>query len=185
MAFHPSYRFIVVGFAITIGLASSPADRVWIGPAAAVGDDFFAPAEGRLGRPSESNSPKARFREGSRLATTVGRFIKSDNHWYFHLEKPIGTAQSNAKNGPQPLSDNGKPSADAARESSGPPSASATLDRLIVLENLALQRVAQTIMQDPTDDRWAISGVITEYFDENRVLISTAVRAPLAVDSSR
>lgn len=57
--------------------------------------------------------------------------------------------------------------------------------RIRVLENLALQRVVQMIQQDPSDNRWVISGVITEYFGENRVMMSMAVRAPIDSEDNR
>ncbi len=57
--------------------------------------------------------------------------------------------------------------------------------RIRVLENLALQRVVQMIQQDPSDNRWVISGVITEYFGENRVMVSMAVRAPIDSEDDR
>jgi hypothetical protein len=47
-----------------------------------------------------------------------------------------------------------------------------------VLENLPLERVARAIGEDPQDKRWKISGTLTEYYDENYLLIDRIERAP-------
>lgn len=49
--------------------------------------------------------------------------------------------------------------------------------RMIVSENLMLQRIVEAIRADGSDDRWMISGQVTEFFNENRLTIRTAQRA--------
>lgn len=48
---------------------------------------------------------------------------------------------------------------------------------MIVLENLALQRIAEAIKIDSSDSRWVISGRITEFRDQNYLWIERATRA--------
>ena len=47
-----------------------------------------------------------------------------------------------------------------------------------LLENLALQRLVQAKKNDSDDVMWKVSGQLTEFFDENFLLIDRAVRAP-------
>ncbi len=49
---------------------------------------------------------------------------------------------------------------------------------LQVLENLALQRVVQAIRDDPTDRFWTIDGQLTEFLNENYLVIQRMVRTP-------
>ena len=51
------------------------------------------------------------------------------------------------------------------------------LPQVVVAENLMLQRIVEAIRIDGADDRWTISGRLTEYFDENRLQLRTAERA--------
>jgi hypothetical protein len=46
---------------------------------------------------------------------------------------------------------------------------------LRVLENLALERVAGVLLDDPSPRTWSVSGVLTEYRGENFLLITRAV----------
>lgn len=50
-------------------------------------------------------------------------------------------------------------------------------DQMIVLENLMLGRIATAIEQDPDDDVWNITARVTEFDDQNRLLLITAQRA--------
>lgn len=51
------------------------------------------------------------------------------------------------------------------------------LPQVLVVENLMLQRIAEAIRADGSDDRWTVSGEVMEYFNENQLLIRTAQRA--------
>lgn len=46
------------------------------------------------------------------------------------------------------------------------------------LENLMLQRIFQSIKDDDRDNRWIVQGKITEYSNENFLLIEGVVRSP-------
>lgn len=47
-----------------------------------------------------------------------------------------------------------------------------------LLENQSLERVCRAIEEDPRDVRWKISGQLTEYLDENFLLLEQTQRAP-------
>lgn len=47
-----------------------------------------------------------------------------------------------------------------------------------LLENQSLERVVRAIEEDPQDVRWKISGELTEYMDENFLLLGKSQRAP-------
>lgn len=50
-----------------------------------------------------------------------------------------------------------------------------TYGALRVLENLALERVARMLDDNPTMRLWSVTGVVTEYRNENYLLITHAV----------
>jgi hypothetical protein len=55
--------------------------------------------------------------------------------------------------------------------------------KFLALENLTLDRVTQTISEDPNPLEWVVSGTITEYKGGNYLLISRAIlknKSPVA-----
>ena len=46
-----------------------------------------------------------------------------------------------------------------------------------VLENQSLERIAKAIGEDPQDRHWKVNGELTEYFDENLLLLDRVERA--------
>ncbi len=48
---------------------------------------------------------------------------------------------------------------------------------IIFAENLMLQRIVEAVVADAADDCWTISGTITEFRNQNRLLIKTAERS--------
>lgn len=50
-----------------------------------------------------------------------------------------------------------------------------TFGSLHVLENLALERIARVLDDNPTMRLWSVTGVVTEYRNENYLLITRAV----------
>lgn len=48
--------------------------------------------------------------------------------------------------------------------------------QVILAENLMLQRIVSSLRNDVSDDRWVVSGTISEFFGENRMVISAAQR---------
>ncbi len=116
--------------------------------------------EDRAATYRQSLPTQALLREGTRLAPRVGRFSQVDGGWMFQAE----SSELDASTQPAEASAKG-----GTENSHG--------YQLRVLENLTLQRVAQTIQQDLADDRWLVSGIVTEYFGENRLIITAAMRA--------
>jgi hypothetical protein len=174
MYFNIPSRWAMVAFAVSTGLIAPEltSDRKGGGIAAAADLDR-TPATGRdVSKSSPANAGSLLLlREGTRVTNQVGQFTQADGFWYFTPAAPSG-----------PLGNIiGAPAAQTS-VSNPRPAASA---RIRVLENLALQRVVQMIQQDPSDNRWMISGVVTEFFSENRLMMVTAVRAPIDVDYQR
>lgn len=50
------------------------------------------------------------------------------------------------------------------------------VQHILLAENLMLQRIVEAVIEDPADDRWTVSGEITEFRNQNRLLIHTAQR---------
>ena len=51
------------------------------------------------------------------------------------------------------------------------------LGQVLLSENLMLQRIVKSIRIDGLDDRWTLTGEVSEFMGENRLLIRTAQRA--------
>ena len=47
---------------------------------------------------------------------------------------------------------------------------------LVLAENLMLQRIVRSIRSDASDEHWTLSGTISEYFGENRMVANSAQR---------
>jgi len=177
MYFNNPCRWAMVAFAASIGLlAPEIASQRHGGSVATAADSYRSgssvPAESRASVPSPAAS--SLIREGTRWTGRVGQFSQSDGGWYFTAAQTESTTSQTTKSA---LDDNTENPVTQPRTS--------TSTRLRVLENLALQRVAQMIQQDPSDNRWMINGVVTEFFGENRLLIVLAVRAPIDEELKR
>jgi len=108
-----------------------------------------------------------RLREGAKFGSTVGTFVRAGRRWTFEFEVQGATTA--------PFTDTEATTTGSATAEPAPPKEPT---RLRVLENLALQRVVESIKQDPKDVRWTVTGVITEFEGENWLLVSTILRAP-------
>lgn len=51
------------------------------------------------------------------------------------------------------------------------------MGQILLSENLLLQRIVESIRADSSDDHWSVTGEISEFMGENRLLILTAQRA--------
>ncbi|EMI46947.1 hypothetical protein [Rhodopirellula sp. SWK7] len=67
----------------------------------------------------------------------------------------------------------GQPSAEMPRAVVTAPA----FDSMVVIENLMLDRISRAIEEDLEDDYWMITATVTEFQDENRLLLLTAKRA--------
>lgn len=47
----------------------------------------------------------------------------------------------------------------------------------VVLENLAAERILEAIYEDPTDRNWSVSGMVTEFQDQNFLLLNRVNRS--------
>jgi hypothetical protein len=182
MYFNTPSRWAMVVYAVTVGVLATESGPLNPGDRFATAADADFSGEGANGRssglgvrPDRSSVPSGSsslMREGTRFTNRVGQFAATDNVWYFSF---IQSGPDNSET----------PKVDPQEETVAPPApvqsntSRPTLVRIRVLENLALQRVAQIIKQDPSDNRWMIDAVVTEYFGENRLLVVLAVRAPI------
>ncbi len=113
--------------------------------------------------PDETLS-RHRLREGTRVSEQLGTVRQRDNRWYFD---------------PLPVAAGASQASELRSASPGP------LPPTQLLENLSLQRIVRLIGHDTSDNQWLISGVVTEFFGENQLLIESATRAPAAPDGVR
>jgi hypothetical protein len=135
-----------------------------------------------------SDPLRPRLREGTRIASVVGKFSKVGRRWVFELEPvaetPEPTNEASSKREKSAKKNSVAEVDEPKDETAATKSQSTNLVRYRVLENLTLQRVVDAIGQDPNDVRWVISGTITEFDGENWLLLSTVFRAHSTGDSA-
>jgi hypothetical protein len=165
MYFNAPSRWAMVALAASIGVLAPNLSSGKIGNAASAADfNQTDPASRALA----SSASSSMIREGTRWTNRVGQFTQSEGGWFF---TPVQTESEQRHSASSTSQDGVTTPASMTRSSTG--------SRIRVLENLALQRVAQIIQQDPSDNRWMINGVVTEFFGENRLLMTSVVRAPI------
>lgn len=157
------------------------------------------PEDGALG------APRSRMREGTRIGSTTGKFYRNGRRWVFEFALPTEDAsgalnhssQQNVKEVREVVtttndrltsstttitSTSSTSTTSSATTSAEPDGAGAPLPtqtvRLRVLENLALQRVVSAITEDSNDVHWTITGTVTEFGNENWLLLTTILRSP-------
>lgn len=143
------------------------------------------------------------FREGTGLAPTAGRVMLLGRRWVF-VSGDAG--EMGALGQPEPAMAHaagdlprrrrvlaapkirttgpaGRDGGDHLRSSSAAPNsmASSTADgssrrQWVLVENLMLQRIVQAIRSDSIDDSWIVTGRITEFFDDNYLILESAKR---------
>ncbi len=137
------------------------------------------------------------LREGTRIPPTTGRIVMLGRRWAFvPVEDPTGESVANheaavtrafllanVKARGARLGRSGNSTTPRRFHTAAAPMSEVTnavpsaFQQVILQENLMLQRIVNAIRIDPTDDHWVVSGVITEFFDENRLSIQLAQRA--------
>ena len=147
---------------------------------------------------ADSQPEKQLLREGTRIPPTTGQIVMVGRRWAFVPVKQQAEADAVASRYPSVShalmitearrratrlgssgSDYGR---NRFRSASVPmeemkPTMTLSFDQITLQENLMLQRIVKSIRVDPTDDHWIISGEITEFFNDNRLLIQVAQRA--------
>lgn len=172
----------------------------------AIADDRYERSRGPAAlKPARSKQHNAeRLREGTLVPPTVGRIVMLGRRWAFIPDgQPAQTGDDVVQfdrghavasmvgftRKPRPTRlGTATPTAAAASDSmigatlvtthaSNGNTFQTTLPQVLVVENLMLQRIAEAIRADGSDDRWTVSGEVTEFFNENQLLIRTAQRA--------
>ncbi|TWT68577.1 hypothetical protein [Crateriforma conspicua] len=133
-----------------------------------------------------------RLREGTRIPPTRGRVAKLGRRWVFIPENvdanPPASGTGSQVNRSQTItetiqSSRGLLTRTTSRTSAmhAPPEQQRTVPRrlpqMICVENLMLQRIVEAINDDVADDQWSITGQITEFREENRLILLSAQRA--------
>ena len=161
---------------------------------------------GDAGDPRLENAPKdfKQLREGTLIPPTVGQIVMLGRRWAFVSEQAESKSDDdtvaaeqlfrasmvgfNSKPRPTRLGAQSTTAIDSnlvqgatlvSDASNTDRSRVEEMPHIIISENLMLQRIVEAIRADTSDDRWTISGEVTEYFNENRLLIRTAQRANL------
>lgn len=158
----------------------------------AVADD-----SGKASPPADVDRPgpnRPLLREGTRIPPTAGRFRRVGRRWEFVSDAAdeLADAETEAQDArfeDARLFDDRKVRSRNADDtvspatggvSTGAAVASATgptVPRMLVVENLMLQRIEEAVRDDPAANRWTVTGVVTEYQNENRLIVTTAERA--------
>lgn len=131
------------------------------------------------------------LREGTRVGPVTGRFVRSGQRWRFLPDMPGGAPQGGPRHEAEKTSSTTYPVSSVADQlvSTGLSNvkgraASAEMTRgalsmILVIENLMLERVANSVEEDSSELRWTVTGLVTEFRGENRLLLTTIQRAPL------
>ena len=123
-------------------------------------------------------SPDQVIREGTIIPPTEGEVVMLGRRWAFIPRRKIAAndAATTAVSEPSPESNlrrfsKRQESQDGEiRRMTGPIT-------LMLSENLMLQRIVESVRSDGADNRWILSGKVTEFFGENRMEIRTAQRS--------
>ncbi len=117
-------------------------------------------------------SKRNALREGSPIPPTTGRFVLVGNRWLFvfYADRDAQTNKTTAQQAKVQSSD--QSNSDGTDEVSA-----ADEIQILVSENLMLQRIVEAIRADRNDNRWTITGRVTEFFEDNRLVLQTAQRA--------
>ena len=154
----------------------------------------------------KSRTNEELLREGTMIPPTVGSIVPVGRRWGFAPANPESLSPKYLESGTEPqrqlssgmiskprptrlgtatVGTNGRqvgqlsqPNPNAPPTSPGSPATnSGSHGKLIILaENLMLQRIVEAVVADSQDDRWTISGEITEFRNQNRLRIHTAQR---------
>lgn len=104
------------------------------------------------------------LREGTMVLPTTGRLAMLGRRWVFI---PNEKEDRNVNENERLISRGETPDMQSFDQSHA----------ITLVENLVLQRMINAIRADSNDHTWTITAKVTEFFDENRLLLLTAQRA--------
>ncbi|PHR92476.1 MAG: hypothetical protein COA78_33485 [Blastopirellula sp.] len=87
-----------------------------------------------------------RMREGTQITDTIGSFVQSGERWTFEIK--------------------------AEKKEKGKDESPSSSPKFQILENLMLERVAQTIENTTSTVSWKVDGKITEYRGNNFLILT-------------
>jgi hypothetical protein len=174
-----------------------------LGSLAPAGDSFLRSSRGladiddQATRENQDGVQGARLREGTLIPTTPGRIVLIGRRWAFIPTSPHAASSDplasvgawperprtvDSRSNTATLPSSYRSSLDVAANSAtdlGSPTAARGKPtvQMLITENLMLQRIVEAIREDAADDRWTVSGEVSEFFDQNRLIIRTAQRA--------
>ncbi len=141
--------------------------------------DAAAGAEQDAGR-DDQRSPAASDRAQEDLAGEIPSSAESRREPRAPTVYPArGTGSGEAGSANVESTEVGKAGSETERdapESSSDPQP-LELPQMLVVENLLLQRIVDAVRDDTIANRWTVTGMVTEYFGENRLILHTAQRA--------
>jgi hypothetical protein len=152
---------------------------------------------------TQSDSGHEQLREGTLIPPTVGQIVLLGRRWAFvpagrepasedglvTVEQKVRALAASRDSKPRPTrlgdaartkvhsSARYRPATLVRKDTTLEAAGDLNQPHLVVVENLMLQRIVEAIRADSSDDRWTVSGQVTEFFKENRLLIHTAQRA--------
>jgi len=163
---------------------------------------FLLPADSSMpachGEDADAIGKKILLREGTRIPSTTGRIVMVGRRWAFVpiADEPKSEAvtddeltvaraylmtesqlratrlgSSGVDYGRNRFQAAATPLSELTRQ------LPAAFEQITLQENLMLQRIVKAIRTDATDDHWVISGEITEFFNDNLLVIRLAQRA--------
>ena len=172
--FNPSSQVSNRDSPAEFGTSQSRPER--FGSSFATGDSATrSVAANRAAAEDRSISSGAGGPAGSQLPSTLGGYQTTEGPG---STGPMGTANERPDARLRLVDDEFGPLTGAA----GLPvrSQSAIPHSYVLLENLALSRIVDSIRRDPTDDAWIVTGRLTEFGDENYLLLETSRRSNAA-----
>ena len=196
---------LAVSCVLCFGVATvSAADPVGAGQSSFNRQNAPSMSNGAAGVGDPLTTAGVILREGTRVGPVTGRFVLSGHRWRFLPEQPDSVREQNldtlVQHGlarkptqeeetllgkKQPIG-RGIGTFDSTNlEDPDLPitPAAIAVPMTLVTENLMLDRISRAIEEDSNDDRWTVTGYVTEFRDENRLVIETTVRAPMVPQS--
>lgn len=128
------------------------------------------------------------FREGTSLPSTPGRIVMMGRRWVF-VPNSTGDGKETGGDSTDQELPRGRRILSAAKirrtsqrneeeaDDEDAMSSSGNGNQWILMENLMLQRIVRAVRSDSIDDKWVVTGRITEFFDDNYLLLESAKRS--------